>query len=240
MDTNSNSSNNYTLIIRILSDGFNFGIYDQNHKIISTKMLNCDIWNYSQAQIQDLLCNVEELKVHYRKVSITIESDIYTVVPDSFFDTSNAESFLRMQHPELKENAALLFNNLLAWQAVIIFAIPLNICNIFKQIIPDVEIEHFLTCFINDNILKSKKTTVNVFVRAQQVDFVVVKQGILTLLNSFEYKTNEDIIYFILKVYDSLSLQPENDNLLIFSEKSIKDLNDFLSEYFDNYKIITL
>jgi hypothetical protein len=240
MNVNDKPSNNYTLSIRYSSDGFSFSVLDENSRLLSSGNVVCDAAKMSEIEIVDSLAKIEEFYTLYKKISLIAESDEFTVLPKVFAGDDKIRVFFEMQHSDIDDETELLRNELPAWNAVLIFAVPKNIFSVLKKTIPEVEIEHHLTAFINDFVPITSDTMVYVLVRKCRTDFVALKNGRLVLLNSYEYKIKEDILYNLLNVYNNLQLDLENHQTVLYVEKTDADFAQLISEYIKRSQIIQI
>ena len=58
-----------------------------------------------------------------------------------------------------------------------------------------------------------------------KIDIILISDNQLVLINTFEYSTNEDIVYYVLFCFEQLNLNPENSPIVIsgnFSESTYK------------------
>jgi hypothetical protein len=109
--------------------------------------------------------------------------------------------------------------------------------------------KHFSTILI-EQVLNAEKNAekpkMYVNVDNENFDIVVVENGSLKFYNSFEYKTKEDFIYYILFTSEQLKLNPETleliftgnidskDELYVIAYKYVRFV--FFSKRLDNYK----
>ena len=105
-----------------------------------------------------------------------------------------------------------------------------------KKVLPEVEIEHHLHSFIYDSIKLNQNTNVQSILRNKKLDIIVLENGNLTLINSFDYEKAEDALYQITNVYEQLSLNRESCKLTIHNSKLSPNLPDIAKKYFRNFE----
>ena len=187
-------SNQYSLSIRFTSDGFSLFIFDENQKLLSSKKTPVDLFSLTEDRLFDLLANEKELSLNFHSIRVVFETDIYSVIPKVLFDAANAKDLLTFQHVEANIADTILHNELLAWNAVLAFTIPKAINSAIRKILPEVDIEHHIIDFVNDEIALQNDSSVHIYVRNNRMDIIVLKKGKLTLINTYEFSTKEDFL----------------------------------------------
>ena len=96
--------------------------------------------------------------------------------------------------------------------------------------------EHHISRLLKKSIVKSAEA-VYANLRKDAVDIFAVKGSMLHLAGTFEVKTNEDISYFILNVYEQLELDTESFTLNIITENNVnEELVKMIGDYVVNIK----
>jgi hypothetical protein len=147
-------------------------------------------------------------------------------------------ALFNFHHNGVKSSECILKNELLAWDAVLLFSVPAVIQSVFSDVLPEVKIEHHIYTFISDFVALENDSNMHIWLRPNFLDVVVIKNGNLQLINSFKYKTNEDFIYFVLNIYDKLFLDREHCKLSIHNAKKRNDLIELVSKYISHCKCI--
>ena len=229
--------NKYTLSIRFATEGFSLSIFDEMGKALSSRQVVSNVFSQNKNEIIDVLSNVSELNTIYNTTRLICETDTYAIVPNELFDIDIAEEFLHAQHPHCKPEGRVVWNNLLAWNAVIVFSVPEELFLVLNGSFPEIEIEHHLFAFVNDFVVLQNSTSVFVEDRNSKLDVVVIKQGNLQLINTFAYSTKEDFLYQILNIYTVFTLDRGECPLKIYSEKPKYGIKELLRKYFAKVSI---
>ncbi|MDR0810783.1 MAG: DUF3822 family protein [Paludibacter sp.] len=222
--------NKYDLSIRFSADGFSLLINETGNKI-SSRRISCSIFSQSKDEIIDTLSEVQELNTAYATTRLICESDTYAVIPSEIFEENIAADLLRAQHPEFKTDDEIAWNRLLAWNAVIVFAVPKTLFAVLNGSFPEIEIEHHIFAFVNDFVELQNSTAVFIEDRNSKLDAVVIRQGNLQLINTFPYTAKEDFLYQILNIYTVLDLDIEHCPLKIHFEKPKAEILELLKKY---------
>ncbi|MDD3077702.1 MAG: DUF3822 family protein [Paludibacter sp.] len=232
---NESPHNNYRLSIRFTPGGFSLSVYDKViNSLISTKKQSLDLLNLNENQLLDALESQSEFKQTFSDLRLIIESECYSTIPEAFYTNENAENILKFQYPELSTSQSILKNDLIAWNATIVFAVHKPLESVLKSMFPEIPIEHHLFALINDEIPLSGKSAIYVFLRTEKLDLILLEEGQLSLVNSFRFDTNEDVLYHIMNVYENKMLSKETCELTIFNPN--KELEHLLLTYIHNIK----
>lgn len=228
------NNNSYSLSIRFSSDGFSLYAYDESNVLLSSKSISVDLFSKSKEEIIEVLSKVEELGLNFRNVRIILETELYSIVPTTIYSPENELYLLKLHHSNINVADKILINELTAWDAILLFSIPTPLYNVMTEILPEISIEHHVLAFINDYVELENDKNVNVWIRQNYIDFVVLEKWNLIFINSFEFKSDEDFIYLILKIYEKLELSSELCKLKIHNVKNRKTLSELASKYIRN------
>jgi len=238
MNTFSVNSNDqhYSLSIRFTSDGFSLLISDENQFQISTKNVSFDLFSKSEEDFLDLLDKELELNINYQAIRIIFETDLYSVIPKPLFNTETAKELLNLQHHNINPTDIILHNELLAWDAVLVFAIPVAVNSVMSKILPEIKIEHHIYSFITDSVALQNDPNMHVWVRQNIMDVVILDKGNLRLIKSFNFTTTEDFVYYIMSLFELLPLDTEQCQLVIYNSKKQPKLIELTSKYIKHCK----
>lgn len=201
MDYNPVAKNTqYCLSIRFFPDGFSLFVSGEDKKNIVSRHINAMLTELSTDGILDLLSGQEELDMNFGTVRIIVESDFYSMVPAGVFRDGDETAFLRFVYPDLPANMSVVKNELLPWNVFLIYALPANLNEALQTTLPELVPEHHLSAFMADNVPLSADTAFYAFFRPGIVDLMAFDAGRPLLLNSFQCKTAEDLLYYLLKI----------------------------------------
>lgn len=206
MDSNL-VKNQYSLSIRICSDGFSLSVYDENNHIISSKHLKSEPGDDEVAFLQQMLASQEEINVEYKEISVICESAYHTLLPEIFHTTDKEEDFLKLQHPTLPTSCQIFHAKQTNLQTVLIFGIDKKIIEIVTNYFQSAAIVSHLVHIIR-KIISEETEKLTLWVRAEEIDCVVYKNDKIILLNKYSFQNSEDIVYHILNIYEQLALNP--------------------------------
>jgi ABC-type oligopeptide transport system ATPase subunit len=141
-------------------------------------------------------------------------------VPNSLFDVSEKEALLKFNHSP-DEGEVIVTDHLPNLDAKNIYSLSAEVKKIFQDQYTHLSINHCSSSFIEQVLLtnkhnESKITLVNLQTSAMEI--AVINSGKLLFYNSFAYQSPEDIIYFLLFVFEQLQLNPETISVELFGE----------------------
>ncbi len=231
-------NNQYSLSIRLNSDGFSLFVYDPSNHLLSTKSVSALLYSLSEEEIIRLFKNETECGLNYNLVRIICELNAYCIAPIPLFKHHEASNLLHFQHKEDKKEQ-VKYNVLKRWDIVNIFAIPRALTGALTDLFPDVSVEHHLSWFMADKVQLHTETVLYVYVRATMMDVVLLENGSIKLVNSFAYQTTEDIAYFTLRFYDQLGLDSEHCSVRLYNAENKTELKKIIRKYVKHCEAIS-
>jgi len=161
--------------------------------------------------LQDTLSTKDELTQGVASVSLTYATDIYTVVPAALFKEEKASEYLKF-------NSKILANDYIAsdlvesYDLVVVFVPFMNINNYLFDTFGSFEYYHnasLLLKHILDLEKFNKSEKLYLHLQKEHVDCIALQNEEIQLCNTFPYKTNEDLLYYVLFCLEQLKLNPD-------------------------------
>jgi len=229
------------LSIQVAPDGFSFVISPvenrQSPDYIYIRRLNAENENLS-----DELSGFKgfDLKEFYY-IRIIVHESTFALVPDDIFDLRDMKAYLNLIQPEQIINKAFS-NPIILAKAVSVFSIDESLYKLLKNKYPGADFCHSSLPFCTMALNKSVDACfIQVYEKSAEV--AVVKEKKLAFYNIFEIHDINDLVYFILNVYKSVSLSPLTHPLYIAGvilkdsegatllKKYIKDMRFYTTDY---------
>lgn len=229
--------NEYSLSIRVRSDGFSFFVYDNSKKLISSE--NKPIQDISDVnQVEQIIKQLTISSIN--NVDFIIESDLYTLIPIKLFDVEKQFELLKLQHPDITKEDEVFHTVYNVYNCVLLFAFNAQIIQSFQNKFPSLSVLHYFHSYL-EKVQLNYQDKIILILRPSKFDILIFKSNKIHLANSFSYQTEEDIIYYILRMFQLFSLDYENTVLdikkhygLILSPESM------LKDYIKNISISNL
>lgn len=164
--------------------------------------------------------NSLSIRIYSDGFSVFCETDFYTLIPEVLCNADTMRGFLKLQHPDLPETWQLYQSTIENQHSVLVYALHKDLFSSSDKTFNQLHIKQHLQGVI-DKLVASNEDMIIVWVRQEKVDFVVYKENSICLLNSYDYKTNEDVVYHALNIYNQFKLDPEKFKITTYSHDSM-------------------
>ncbi|UYW02206.1 DUF3822 family protein [Flavobacterium agricola] len=163
-------------------------------------------------QIKQSLTTLVDLKMVFDEVLVLHNNNYNCFVPGAFFDKNKIESYLQY-NTKVFESDDTAYDFLERYDLYNIYVPFTNINNLLLDFWPEINYKNANSVLVQKVLDLSKNKEQNLaFVHYQENHFelVVVNNQKLIFYNSFEHKTTEDFIYYLLFTFEQLKLNPEH------------------------------
>jgi len=207
------------LAIQVSLNGLSFATFDTlMNKPLQLKKIDLGKINVT-TKTEDLFAeafqNHPELKAGYDEIVVIHSNNLSTFVPTPLFDEEYLGSYLQF-NTKVFETDFFAFDELGNYEMNNVYIPYVNLNNYFIDQFGIFDYKHANTILVNKLLDLSKNNEESkMFVHVSDTHFeiVVIQNQKLQLYNTFEYKTPEDFIYYILFTAEQLFLNPENFKL---------------------------
>lgn len=204
------------LIIQVSFNGLSFCVFDTlNGNPIVLQHVHFDAFQRS-AKIEDLFASVfkenPELSYQYDEIVILHSNNLSTFVPTALFNEEFLGSYLQY-NTKVFETDFFTFDELEKYEMNNVYIPYVNTNNFFIDQFGSFDYKHSNSILVSKLLDFSKNNEERkMFVHLSESHFeiIVVQNQKLHLFNSFDYKTPEDFIYYILFSAEQLQLNPES------------------------------
>lgn len=176
-------------------------------------------------KLQNCFASEEELKQSFSAILVIHKNELTTIVPKALFKEDNLADYLKFNNKILSTDY-ITFDNIDISDSANVYIPFVNINNFLYDRFGEFTYKHFSTILIEQilNVEKNAdKPKMYVNICDDNFEIVVVENGKLKLYNSFEHKTKEDFIYYILFTAEQLGLNPETFELIFTGNIDSKD-----------------
>ena len=235
-----NRSESYILSVQVSLDGISFCINDTVRDIyISfvsfpfTQILSVnDDWGNTIGQ---LFSQFDILSRTFKKVLLSFNSPLFTVVPTEYFVPEKAKQLFELVHP-LPNLYEVRFNNLTESKTTIVFAIPSSLTSqwLFRQ--PKTLIighpSPLITC---SSLIKAAKDEPVILTHLSEQFFISVisKNNELQHCNSFTYQNANDTAYHLISTCKLAGVEPNQLEIALTGlNKESEALESLLAQYY--------
>jgi len=231
-------TNTFHLSVQADMHGFSFCIFDPEQKkhVAFRKYFlqtNRSLENFLK-QLEELFKTDDLLKLPYTASQFLFLSQKSTLIPDAYFDQHMLKAYLDFNH-ELDILDEIHYNYLPSVDAYNVFALHTYIASAVSNHFKGVTFYHQALPFIEkiseySDIRHKQVMAVNV--NHHFFDVAVSSGGKLKLYNTFHFKGQTDLLYFILYICNQFEIDPLQLELVLSGELSdLLSYRDAIQEY---------
>ena len=224
--TDFSKSEQYTLSIRLSTDGFSFSIYNPlGNGTFSFYERAVDPSLSLTANLRQALREEEWLGSSFRRVNVLMANKRFTFIPLEFFEDEQIETVFYHNHSR-QENELVQYNILRNNNIVVLFGMDKSTCSLLCEQYPNIRFYSQASPFIEYFATKSRLGNCRkmyVHLRKETVNIYTYERGRLTFANLFACKEVNDRIYYILYIWKQLGMEQERDELHLTGELSDKE-----------------
>ncbi|RXQ90420.1 DUF3822 family protein [Ancylomarina salipaludis] len=212
------NTSRYKLSIQLCLDGFSFSILNSNNKCLvlyQSKSLNSDTDNTSIDLLKDSIRNCDYLNLSYKQVAVIWLTQKTCLIPSDLFSEELATDCLQLCHPVSKDEV-VLWHEISEMNAHLAYALPSALPVFIKTHFADAEISNqsyrfYKKIFKQAIDIKHPKIFVQVYDHFFDAFIPDIEQK--HFANSFSFKNETDMVYFILNIYKQQKLNTEYSHL---------------------------
>jgi hypothetical protein len=225
-----------SLVIRIAENSISYSIFDDDENLLLNQIINVHSSKMEETQFLEQFFNEKELQVVIEDITIVFENEKYQLIPNDIYRKEHEKVLFELEFGE-DDNAVLEHNVIPIWGVHVVYRVNRTIKRFFEVKYPNVEIKHHIFKLLKDRI-KKNQDKVYVNIRKNSIDVIVVNENGLQLVNTFEVKTDEDKVFFIMNVYEQLGLNAEEFPLLLLTKDTkSNELSKLLEGYIEHIEI---
>jgi hypothetical protein len=241
----------YRLSIRIAADGFSFCLADpdRNTYIQLASFQNgtyAGVRRLEKEAVEEMFENVCSLhpwlRGHFASVNILFEDCRFTLIPLPLFDQKSYTSIYGFNFTKTFAEE-VFYTALPVSDAVLLYGVPTGLVESFKKRYPIAQFFHgsfpLLTAFINKYRNVDNQGSVLANFRNDAMDILILNERKLQLLNSYNCKSDEDVLYFLIFAIEQANLNPETAELFLSGMiERDSGLHNLIKKYVRNVKFI--
>ena len=242
-DTENINPDDLSLSILISGDGFSYVFYDKKQKRFNSLVSQaCDNAGNIAAEFREFVINEKLNFDKYQKVNIVVADHRTTIIPEALFQNSKINEIYNLNFFP-KPERLIKFSKLDKSGNYLIYSVENDIIKVIDELFTEYSLfpqshgfieSHFTNNKLSDNPL-GEKVYVQVF--QDFCDILILKDSAVVFYNTYTYKTNNDLLYYIINIFDQLKLSQENAKLVFsgFIETDnlvVLNLRKFVSQVF--------
>lgn len=153
----------------------------------------------------------------FSKVTACITSKEYTLVPEALFKNGDEIIYFRKNF-SFTPQTIIRSQHVSTLDLHVIFGIDNDLEKEINHLFQDAQIFHHSQAILSDlgmHGIKENGKQIKVNIQSDMIDILVSENKKIILLNSFNWKTQEDILYYTLFVCEQLEINPAHLNLVV-------------------------
>lgn len=154
-------------------------------------------------------------KKAYTTVLVNVVSSCFTLCPTSFYELDNARTLLEFNCGDIG-NDLVLADEINA-SIKLIYSVNESMKSVLDKLFPQHQLKHNNTVLarlmLNSEGLS--KENMLIYIREHTIEIIVKQNQQLLLANQYSIKTNEDVLYYILFIFEQYQLNPSNALLTV-------------------------
>ncbi|MDQ6842902.1 MAG: DUF3822 family protein [Bacteroidota bacterium] len=197
------------LICEVSTDGFSYVVKDDE----SNAFVALAVYHFSNTSVpvnhfpvfKKVFEDQALLSENYKKIYISYSFPESVLVPFPVYNSQHNVDVLNLVHGDLTKNNAVLSDVVTEINACNIYRLPAEVTGEMNDKFPSAETCHQYSALVK-NLAKSGEK-VSVIFYPQKIVLMIGKEGRLLLINSFFYKTAEDVSYILLNACRQLGIE---------------------------------
>lgn len=232
--------NNYSLSIRIDTNGLSFCIYDYfqiKYLAASSIAYSKKVTNYSDLydEVKKVFDSNSILNHEYKSVKVCFVTNKFTLIPDDYFVKEEIKEYFCFNN-YLSENEELHFNHVESLSGNVIFSIPCDITTFFiNRFKSKVQFYSQISSLSEKSFARNAQKRFSLYVNINNncFDVIIKKSNSILFCNSFEHTNYKDFLYFVLATVKSFKIGKRESEVIVsgdVNEESlyVKELKRYL------------
>ncbi|MDR2835855.1 MAG: DUF3822 family protein [Bacteroidales bacterium] len=173
------------------------------------------------AELEKTLFDNNLLRVAFKKTNVVIATNKATIVPRSIFSEDKIEQIYTSNFIFDSNVEKILYSELPKTKNIILYSIKKELYDFYLEKFSNCKFYSSSYSFIENSYIMNKisenRENSKIFLQVYQDYFevlVIFKERIL-LFNTYKYKTDNDILYYIINIFEQLNLPQEEAEICI-------------------------
>ena len=160
-----------------------------------------------------------ELNFPFKSVKVLICNQFNCLYPEPLFDRSKTKDLYTFNHTYNQIEEELVIDKITSLGSINIYKISILLRELLNAYFKNYQLIHYTTPALLGTFSEAvEQDALHIYLN-QGFLHIIYKEGkSLKLINSYDYETHEDILYYILAVYEQLGLNLKNLKLKIHGD----------------------
>ena len=212
------NSERYEVSIRLWPDGLSFsGCTPMEKDSFFTETVSFDSGVPLVQSVKNVFFENHSFSYSYKSFHIICDSGKYTLVPDSVFSEKNKDSLFSYCH-KADATKRIIAQPLKNLNAYLLFGVDSEVYEFIMRSVVNPQFIHSLSPMLvswQKNSFTCYPKQVYILIHDATFDIICFEHGEMLFINSFDYETDKDIVYYIMYVCKQLGINQLEDCLHI-------------------------
>jgi hypothetical protein len=173
----------------------------------------------------------------YGSVSISISNTLFSFIPKALFQEKSLDLYVKL-NTQIKSSYDFRYKTLEKEGIIVCFAVPKNLNSWIEKVFPNAKLTHEIAIF-TESVLRDfyslSENRVIINIHKNHFDIISLEKGQLKFINSFLFKTKEDLLYYILYAFEQLEINPNLIEVFLLGEiKKGDEIHQLIFQYIKN------
>lgn len=148
-----------------------------------------------------------ELNAPFRLIKVIVCNPFSCLYPEPLFDKTKTKELFSFNHSYQPQSEELVVDKITAMGAINIYKIASLLRELLNSYFPQYHLTHCATPLLQGLFSENQDgAEADLFVYDDFVHLVVREGKTLKLMNSFDFEAHEDVLYYVLAVFEQLGL----------------------------------
>jgi hypothetical protein len=203
----------YELSLLVGVDSVYYLVNDAQLNVLALKSFHFDHRRDKSAtlNLKAVFIEDEMLKLPYRTTKIVFTTPHFTLIPSKFYDDKSRLAYFE-NLTSVSGSEQFEFDIIKSIESHNLYLVESSLVTAMKSTFPQAQYHHYLTPLIQGyQKIATRRDGHQVFanIRDGQVQVLFFDGKDLIFANSFPFRTPQDLVYFILNIYEQFKLSPE-------------------------------
>ncbi len=222
MENAQNTLQHRSLVLDIDSASIGFLIYGGGEDFeTGTIMLDSSLSDYRQA-LENAVYDNAQLLNDYANITIGIHSQHFALLPQELADKGLSEKILAASFTTIEGD--VLCHPIAGSDAAVACDLPSGVLGFLRRTFANATIMHHLAPLCNYCLKAYAEDTacLHISINQDEAHIVVVKQGLLQMANTFQFRALEDVAYYALNMWKTCGLDTSRDKVLLSGNNQLR------------------
>jgi uncharacterized protein DUF3822 len=197
------------LLCEVSNEGFSFCIKNEE----TNSFLGLGVYHFDKSKpavglpiaLQVIFHQKEILGAKFKRVCVIYSFCESTLVPFSVYDREKNQVLMNMMFGDINNNQTILTDVITEQSMYNCYRVPTAVYEVIQNQFPTASTAHEYTLLIKKPLPETDQITLIFY--TQKVIALVIKDGKVQLVNSFNYETPEDVSYSVLNICTQFNFQ---------------------------------